>query len=158
MNVNSCKFAGIGAFFGYRSYPNSYIIVFHVFSMKKEIIVGGILVISIFAILFVFNNSDSTQTEIPDGEIKEFDIVAKQWEFSPGTIEVNFGDRVILNIESIDVSHGILIPAFEINKRIEPGEEVKIEFLADKKGTFSFSCNVFCGQDHYGMVGKIVVN
>lgn len=107
--------------------------------------------------------TDSEQDQIEEElaqttNIKEFDITAKQWQFSPDTIEVNEGDTVILNIKSIDVSHGIALPDFGIDEFLSPGNEVKIEFIADKKGTFSFFCSVSCGVGHSGMRGKIIVN
>jgi len=89
---------------------------------------------------------------------KEFDVIAEQWKFSPNEIEVNEGDNVILNIESIDIAHGIAIPAFEVNEYLSPGQTVKIEFVADRKGSFTFSCSVSCGVGHTGMIGKIIVN
>ncbi len=96
--------------------------------------------------------------QVVSGETKEFNILAKQWQFSPGEIEVNKGDKVILNIKSIDVTHGVAIPNFGINEVLSPGKEVRIEFIADKEGTFYFSCSVSCGAGHSGMRGKIVVN
>tara|TARA_B100000315_G_C14374384_1_gene494482 strand:+ start:235 stop:669 length:435 start_codon:yes stop_codon:yes gene_type:complete len=91
-------------------------------------------------------------------EVKEFLMVAKQWDFTPSTIEVNKGDTVKIIIENIDVTHGFSIPDFGINKNLQPGEETIIEFVADKEGTFPFACNVFCGSGHAIMSGKIVVN
>ncbi len=84
-------------------------------------------------------------------------LIAKQWEFEPREIIVNEGDKVKINIKSIDVSHGIAIPEFEINQKINKGEEVSIEFIADKKGEFTFSCNVFCGSGHRDMNGKLII-
>jgi len=106
--------------------------------------------------------ADSEQGQIGDELVqtntKEFDVVAKQWQFIPSTIEVNEGDTVILNIKSVDVSHGIAIPGFNVDEFLSPGNEVRIEFTADNKGTFFFACSVSCGVGHSGMIGKIVVN
>ncbi len=130
---------------------------------KALIIITGIIVVLAVGLLFLRNSGvDETETlgieESFNGEVKEFDIIAKQWEFNPETIEVNKGDKVILNIESVDVAHGISIPDFKINERLNPGEKVSIEFIADKTGEFNFFCNVYCGEDHGSMVGKLVVN
>ena len=95
--------------------------------------------------------------ESESSETKEFDIIAKQWNFSPSTITVNEGDNVILNIESIDVTHGFVLSSFGVSEQLVSGNTVKIEFVADKKGTFSFFCNVFCGSGHIGMKGTLVV-
>jgi len=92
------------------------------------------------------------------GEVKEFVMTAKQWEFIPGTIEVNKGDTVRLKITSADVTHGFSINEFGINKKIEPGQTVEVEFTADKQGTFTFYCSVPCGEGHGQMKGKLIVN
>ena len=100
-------------------------------------------------------------TQLPQiqaqGEVKEFKMTAKQFSFEPSTIEVNKGDRVRLIVTSTDVPHGIAIPEYEINQRLEPGKPVTIEFTADKQGTFSAYCSVFCGAGHSGMKGKLIV-
>ena len=115
------------------------------------------------------SSSEETSTEVSEQiptptetteevqETKEFNIIAKQWDFSPSTITVNEGDNVILNIESIDVTHGFSLLSFGVSEQLVSGNTVKIEFVADKKGTFSFFCNVFCGSGHIGMKGTLVV-
>ena len=47
--------------------------------------------------------------------VKEFNVTAKQYEFIPGEIIVNKGDRVILHLKSIDVTHGFSILDYYIN-------------------------------------------
>jgi len=34
---------------------------------------------------------------------------------------------------------------------------VEFEFVADKVGEFNFFCNVYCGEGHSEMGGKLVV-
>ncbi len=105
----------------------------------------------------VEENTEKDDSQEVASEVKEFNLIAKQWEFEPREIIVNEGDKVKINIKSIDVSHGIAIPEFEINQKINKGEEVSIEFIADKKGEFTFSCNVFCGSGHRDMNGKLII-
>lgn len=88
---------------------------------------------------------------------KEFTLTAKQWSFSPSKITVNKGDKVILHIKSIDVTHGFQIDEFGVSKTLSPGKTVDVQFAASKTGTFSFFCNVFCGSGHGGMNGKLIV-
>jgi len=108
------------------------------------------------------NIEDSTNSqEKPkqdSGTTKEINVIAKQWKFEPNSIEVNLNDKVILHIKSVDVTHGIAIPDFGISKQLSPGSEETIEFVANKKGTFSFFCNVYCGQGHKDMKGELIVN
>ena len=91
------------------------------------------------------------------GQVKEFKMTAKQFAFEPSTIEVNKGDKVRLVVTSTDVPHGIAIPEYGINQRLEPGQPVTIEFTADKQGTFTAFCSVLCGSGHRDMKGKIIV-
>lgn len=94
----------------------------------------------------------------PTEEVKEFEITAKQFSFEPNTITVNKGDKVRLKVKSTDVTHGIAIDEFNVNKRIEPGKTVDVEFVADKTGTFIFYCSVFCGNRHSEQIGKLIVS
>ena len=121
--------------------------------MKKAIL------FLIFGLLFISACSNPSQINAidGDGEIKEFKMMAKQFKFSPEKIEVNKGDKVRLIVASADVPHGISIPEYGINERLNPGEPVTIEFTADKQGTFTAFCSVFCGSGHGNMKGQIIV-
>ena len=99
----------------------------------------------------------ATTTQVGESEVKEFTIIAKKWNFSPETIVVNQGDTVKLHVESIDVMHGFGLSAFGINEDLELGDIVDIEFVADKTGTFTFTCTVFCGFGHGNMKGQLIV-
>jgi len=132
--------------------------------MKKIILL--LLVLSIFLISacaqqkpedLVGGGTPVQETSPRSGEIKEFRMTAKQFAFEPSTIEVNKGDRVRLIVTSTDVPHGIAIPEYGINERLDTGKPVTIEFTAEKEGTFTTFCSVFCGSGHSNMKGKIVV-
>lgn len=123
----------------------------------QAIAIGIIVVLLVVLGFFVFKPGSNSNIASPTGETKTFDIVAKQWEFEPSEVMVNAGDKVILNVESVDVNHGISIPEFGVNEFLEPGKTVKVEFTADKKGSYSFFCNVFCGSGHGSMRGTLIV-
>src|SRR3989338_1550475 len=89
--------------------------------------------------------------------VKEFKITAKRFQFEPSTIEVSKGDGVRLLVTSTDVPHGISITEYGINERLDPGTPKTIEFTADKEGTFTAFCSVFCGSGHGGMKGRLIV-
>lgn len=118
-----------------------------------------IIIFLIFCMLFFSACSKPNKNNTANGnaEVKEFKMTARQFYFSPDTIEVSRGDKVRLVISSIDVPHGISIPEYGINERLNPGEPVTIEFTADKEGTFTAFCSVFCGSGHGNMKGKIIV-
>ncbi len=94
---------------------------------------------------------------IYESKVREFTITAKDWKFSPNTIIVNQGDKVILKITSADVAHSFLLKDYGIDKKLEPNKTQTIEFIADKFGVFPFRCGVPCGEGHKEMVGTFVV-
>ena len=101
--------------------------------------------------------SEQPATPTQNGDYKEFKMTAKQFAFEPSTIEVNKGDKVRLIVTSTDVPHGIAIKEYGINEQLNPGKPVTIEFTADKAGTFTAYCSVFCGSGHSSMKGKLIV-
>jgi len=109
-------------------------------------------------VVIEFSDTPAVITEESVPEVKEFSMTAKQWEFIPSTITVNQGDTVKLSVRSLDVSHGIALPDFGIREFLRPGKSTEIEFVADKKGTFSFFCSVSCGIGHGNMRGTLIVN
>ncbi len=119
------------------------------------------LILSLIIGLFIISSctqKSQNNSKIPfQGDVKEFKMTAKQFVFDPATIEVNKGDKIRLIVTSIDVPHGIAIPEYGINERLDPGKPVTIEFTADKEGTFTAFCSVFCGSGHSNMKGKIIV-
>ncbi len=96
----------------------------------------------------------TTKTTNP---VKEFTITAKNWTFDPPVITVRQGDNVKIKVKSVDVAHGFALPEYGLDQELEPGKEVTVEFIASKKGEFTFFCSVLCGQGHRDMKGKLVV-
>jgi len=92
-----------------------------------------------------------------ESQTREFTIIAKNWEFSPNTIIVNQGDKVIIKISSVDTTHSFMIKDYNINVKLEPNKTQTIEFIADKFGVFPFHCGVPCGEGHKEMTGTLVV-
>lgn len=133
--------------------------------MKKGIIIYCVFLIALIFILGCSQKSqikeiaakDTTDATNPIGDVKEIFVTAKQFEFTPNPIKVKKGDKVLLHVKSIDVTHGFQIPEYDINKPIKPGETVDIEFIADKPGTFTVYCSIFCGEGHPRMRGQLIV-
>ncbi|MEK6963428.1 MAG: cupredoxin domain-containing protein [Nanoarchaeota archaeon] len=102
-------------------------------------------------------NTPDNPAPSTDSGIKEFSIIAKQFEFMPNEIHVKKGDKVRLKIKSIDVQHGFNLADFGVQVDLGPGEEKAVEFTANKAGTFDFSCSVYCGNGHSNMRGLLFV-
>jgi len=97
------------------------------------------------------------ESSMAESPVVEISMTARQWEFEPAAITVKEGQRVKLTIRSIDVAHGFALPDFGVSQRLEPGKTQIVEFTADKKGTYTFFCNVACGAGHRDMKGQLVV-
>ncbi|MBI4457485.1 cupredoxin domain-containing protein [Candidatus Uhrbacteria bacterium] len=101
--------------------------------------------------------AEATAKEPAAQAAKFFAITASTWKFEPAELRVKQGDKVRLTVTSVDVNHGFALPDFNVNLKLTPGQTVGAEFTADKKGTFPFFCDVFCGQGHTGMRGQLIV-
>jgi cytochrome c oxidase subunit 2 len=84
-------------------------------------------------------------------------IVAKKFEFVPAEITLEKGVPVVLELTTEDVVMGFSAPDFRIDVEIVPGKAVQARLVPDKAGTFEFICDVFCGDGHEDMGGKIHV-
>lgn len=99
-----------------------------------------------------------TKTEVKaETTVREFNMTAQNWSFSPSTITVNEGDTVVIHITS-EGNHGFKLSAFGINETMSSGETTTIKFVADQKGTFTFTCSVPCGSGHMDMTGTLIVS
>ena len=93
-----------------------------------------------------------------DPPVREIEIAAGRFSFSPSTIEVREGEHVRLIVRSVDVTHGIAIRSLGIRQQIpEGGEPVTIEFVASQPGTHRFTCFVYCGVHHGDMAGALTI-
>ena len=96
------------------------------------------------------------------GEIHAYEAISLWKNNRPvkkPVIEVSKGDQVVLKLKSSDVVHGFSLKDFGIfiTEGIQPGKVTLISFKADKVGTFNFSCNAICGDNHQNMQGTLVV-
>jgi len=96
------------------------------------------------------------------GDVSALDVLefgSKPLAPNKPTIRVRKGDRVVLKLKSSDVVHGFSLKdlGIIIEDGIPPGSVRLVSFVADKTGTFTFSCNAICGTNHEKMQGTLVV-
>lgn len=94
------------------------------------------------------------------GPTQEISMEAYQWGYSPNTVTVKLGTRVMIHLTTRDVPHGFNLPDFDVSETILPGKETMADFVADKEGTFGFGCDVACGSGHPQMAksgGTLIV-
>jgi cytochrome c oxidase subunit 2 len=85
-------------------------------------------------------------------------ITAKRFEYSPAEVHLKRGVPVVLELVSLDRTHGFDAPDLGLRSDIKPGEPTRLRFVPEKTGRFGFHCDVFCGSGHEDMTGEIVVD
>ena len=88
---------------------------------------------------------------------RTFRVDAQQFAYSPSELKVNPGDKVIIQLVSTDVVHGLYVDGYDISIEADPGQTKTLTFIANKPGSFRFRCNVTCGAMHPFMIGKLTV-
>jgi cytochrome c oxidase subunit 2 len=87
----------------------------------------------------------------------EIRISAKKFEYHPNKVTAKLGQPLVLVLTSEDRIHGFKMPDFGLRTDIVPGQETRVSLTPDKAGSFSFHCDVFCGDGHEDMEGVLVV-
>ena len=77
--------------------------------------------------------------------VYDFQITSRKYEFGPSSLRVKKGDHLRLVIVALDHDHGFRLDEFHINKKIERGKTVTVDFTADKAGTFHFAARTSVG-------------
>ena len=86
----------------------------------NKFLVLFILGLLIFGGVTLFNQNktplkkEEVSKQAAQSAVKEFTLTAKNWAFDPPLITVKQGDKVKLNVKSIDVTHGFAIPEFNV--------------------------------------------
>jgi len=102
----------------------------------------------------------------PPDETLNIYVVGKQWmwkvQHATGQREINqlhvpVGRPVKLIMTSEDVIHNFYVPAFRVKADVIPGRFVQIWFEPTQPGTHRIFCAEYCGTEHSGMIGEVVV-
>jgi len=106
-----------------------------------------------------------TQYRMPDDAMQVY-VVGKQWmwkiQHETGQREINqlhvpVNTKVKLTMTTEDVLHDFSIPAFRTKADVVPGRYTYLWFEATKPGTYHLFCAEYCGLNHSGMIGSVVV-
>jgi len=105
------------------------------------------------------------QYKPPENAIEVY-VVGKQWmwklQHATGQREINelhvpVGRKIKLIMTTEDVIHDFFVPAFRTKADAIPGRYVTLWFEATKTGTFHLFCAEYCGMNHSGMTGSVIV-
>ncbi len=126
----------------------------------------SIIPLFVFVVIFFWGAVVFFKERTPPADATEVYVVAKQWmwklEHAEGQREINelhvpVGRDVKMIMTSQDVIHSFFIPAFRIKQDVLPGRYTVAWFRATKPGTYHLFCAEYCGTQHSGMIGSIVV-
>jgi cytochrome c oxidase subunit 2 len=91
------------------------------------------------------------------GAEKVVRVSARKFVFTPNEIALVKGEPVVIELTTEDVFMGFSVPELKVRSDIVPGKVMRLAFTPDRAGTFTFLCDVFCGDGHETMAGKLVV-
>jgi cytochrome c oxidase subunit 2 len=120
----------------------------------------------VFMVIFAWGAVVYFQQRTPPRDSTEVYVVAKQWmwklEHAEGQREINslhvpVGRNVKLILTSQDVIHSFFVPDFRIKQDVVPGRYTVAWFRPTKPGVYHLFCTQYCGTQHSGMIGSIVV-
>jgi len=84
-------------------------------------------------------------------------VEARKWVFLPSDSALRKGEPVTLEFTAPEVVMGFNAPDFKVRTDIIPGQVAKVTFTPDKAGSFTFLCDIFCGDGHETMHGTLIV-
>jgi cytochrome c oxidase subunit II len=105
------------------------------------------------------------QYKRPDNAMEVY-VVGKQWmwklQHATGQREINelhvpVGRKVKLIMTTEDVIHDFFVPAFRTKADVVPGRYTTLWFEATKPGRYHLFCAEYCGMNHSGMTGSVIV-
>jgi cytochrome c oxidase subunit 2 len=126
----------------------------------------SIIPLGVFIMIFLWGAVIFFKERTPPRGATEVYVVAKQWmwklEHEEGQREINelhvpVGRDVKLIMTSQDVIHSFYVPAFRIKQDVLPGRYTTTWFHPIKAGTYHLFCAEYCGSQHSGMIGQVVV-
>ena len=64
---------------------------------------------------------------------------------------------MVLEFVAPEVVMGFSAPDLKVRTDIIPGQVARLRLVPQQTGSFDFLCDIFCGDGHEGMSGKIHV-
>src|SRR3989337_3841368 len=95
-----------------------------------------LVVLGLAALAIVFVPGPAVPS--PSGE-RMIHVEATNFEFLPGVIRADPGERITLELSSNDVVHGLYLEKYDLSLTAEPGQPARLTFIADRSGSLPFS-------------------
>jgi cytochrome c oxidase subunit II len=120
----------------------------------------------IFMVMFVWGATVYFGAYRPPDNATVIYGVGKQWmwkfQHPEGQREINelhvaVGQPYQILLTSEDVIHSFFVPDFRVHMDVLPARYTSVWFEATKPGTYHLFCSQYCGTNHAGMIGSVVV-
>ncbi len=120
----------------------------------------------IFISFFVWGAQVYFNAYRPPDDAATIYVVGKQWmwkfQHPEGQREIDalhvpLGKPIRLLMTSEDVIHSLFIPDFRIHMDLLPDRYTSVSFTATKVGMYRLFCSQYCGTNHAGMTGVVIV-
>ena len=122
--------------------------------------------IGIFMVMFTWGATIYFDAYRAPDDATPIYVQAKQWmwkfQHPEGQREINelhvpTGRPFKLLLTSEDVIHSFFVPEFRIHMDVLPNRYTSVWFQATRAGTYHLFCSQYCGTNHAGMVGRVIV-
>jgi len=126
----------------------------------------SIIPFGITLVIFAWSADVFFDLQRPPDQSIEIYATGKRWMWKfqhlDGQNEINelhvpVGRPVKVTFTSEDVLHSMFFPAFRVKADAIPGRYSSVWFQATTVGEYHLFCAEYCGTNHSGMVGKVVV-
>jgi cytochrome c oxidase subunit 2 len=122
--------------------------------------------LGIFLVMFTWGASIYFDAYRAPDDATPIYVVAKQWmwkfQHPEGQREINelhvpTGRPFKLLLTSEDVIHSFFVPEFRVHMDVLPERYTSVWFQATRPGAYHLFCSQYCGTNHSGMIGRVVV-
>jgi len=129
-------------------------------------LVWSVIPLALTLVMFGWGAALFIRNSRPPQNAQDVYVVGQQWmwkiQHQEGRREINelhvpVGQPVKLTMASQDVIHSFFIPAFRVKQDVVPGRYTTMWFEATKAGEYHLFCAEYCGTQHSGMIGRVVV-
>lgn len=94
-------------------------------------------------------------------DVIQINATGYQWYWELDKEEVPVGRRIIFNVHTKDVTHGLGVSDPDgkllFQTQAMPGYVNQVEYVFSKPGTYKILCMEFCGVAHHDMMSEIKV-
>lgn len=105
-------------------------------SNTQQTIAASIIAIALIGAAYIVATNDGL---VSATKTKTFAVVMKNNRYNPAEINVNMGDRVVINLTNRDtIAHAVALPQFNATVpggHVQPGSSATLDFIATQTGS-----------------------